>query len=112
MAIYANRFIRGYKRHFPATRRLAEVFGPAAAIDPLIALRQDISVALHLWPNEIDLVTPEGIGAVLAHLRRALRAQRRHARASHWTYDIARHARLIDLHRRVTAIEAKAPARV
>ena len=38
--------------------------------------------------------TAEGIRSVLARLERALRAERKRARAGHWTYDLNRHIAL------------------
>lgn len=84
-------------RHHPATAPLA-----SARCDRE-ALVLDLSRALHLWPSQIDLASQAGRARVRATVRRALRTQRRHALAGHWAYDVACHARLLDLYRRVDA---------
>lgn len=71
----------------------------------------DLCRTLHLWPVEIDLATQRGRCHLAAGVRRALRAQRCRARAGHWSYDIACHARLLELHRRIVALQ-KTPCRL
>ncbi|MFN0218062.1 MAG: hypothetical protein ACKVP4_04505 [Hyphomicrobium sp.] len=56
--------------------------------------RRELSALLPLWPKDIDDVTTEGRGRLIAVLERALRAERRRGIAGHWTYDLARHAAL------------------
>lgn len=97
MSPFDRQLPRPCHRRHPATAPLA---GSPCDREALIV---DLSRALHLWPSEIDLATKSGRARVRATLRRALRAQRRHALAGHWAYDFAVHARLVDLHRRLGA---------
>ncbi len=56
---------------------------------------KDLSGLLALWPWEIEDMTCEGHRRLVALLRRALRLERQRGIAGHWTYDVARHARLL-----------------
>lgn len=56
--------------------------------------------SLPLWPGELEDRSPEGRLALLARLRRALRAERRRGVAGDWAYDLARHRALVALYRR------------
>lgn len=55
---------------------------------------------LPIGPNEITGPEPETTQALLRKLARALRTQRRLARAGHWTYDLNRHMGLAEAWRR------------
>lgn len=55
---------------------------------------------LPIGPNEITGPEPETTQALLSKLARALRTQRRLARAGHWTYDLDRHIGLAEAWRR------------
>ena len=72
----------------------------------------ELSALLHLWPAEIDLGDAQGHARIIAALARALRAQRRDARAGRWSYDVARHARLLELHRVLTVGPRRSHVRV
>jgi hypothetical protein len=48
-----------------------------------------------LWPHEIEDRSEAGSLHIIAKLRRALRAERRRALASHWSYDLNRHLALL-----------------
>ncbi|MES0385806.1 MAG: hypothetical protein ABUJ98_14625, partial [Hyphomicrobium sp.] len=56
---------------------------------------RDLPRLLALWPHEIEDQTAEGGTRLLAKLRRALRTERRRARANHWSYDLNRHLGLL-----------------
>lgn len=56
---------------------------------------RDLPPLLALWPWEIRDTTFGGQQQLVARLRRALRLERQRAIAGHWTYDLARHARLL-----------------
>jgi hypothetical protein len=56
---------------------------------------RDLPSLLPLWPHELADESAEGRLSVLAKLRRALRAERRRARAGHWSYDLNRHLALL-----------------
>lgn len=60
-------------------------------------LAQDICRTLHQWPSEIDIDSKQGLKSIEVQIRRALREQRRRALAGHWSYDLACHARLLEL---------------
>lgn len=60
---------------------------------------RDLPGLIALWPWEIDDASPEGRQRLLALLRRALRLERQRGIAGHWTYDLARHSRLLAAYR-------------
>lgn len=72
------------------------VFGPMTAAGAAAYVRsRDLPRLLPLWPAEIEDRTPEGTRHLLAKLHRALRCERRRARANHWSYDLNRHLGLL-----------------
>jgi hypothetical protein len=79
-------------------------FGPgaASAIDRMVeggarcySRARDLPCLLPLWPRELADFTAGGTLRILAKLRRALRAERRRARAGHWSYELNRHIALL-----------------
>lgn len=56
--------------------------------------------AAPIGPDEIAGPEPETTQALLRKLARALRTQRRLARAGHWAYDLDRHMGLVEAWRR------------
>lgn len=60
---------------------------------------RDLPALLALWPWEIENISLEGQHQLVARLRRALRLERQRAVAGHWTYDLARHSRLLAAYR-------------
>jgi hypothetical protein len=56
---------------------------------------RDLPGLIALWPRELADKTREGGLLIVAKLRRALRAERRRARAGHWSYDLNRHLGLM-----------------
>lgn len=56
---------------------------------------RDLPVLLAVWPCELDDRSLEGQGRLTALLRSALRRERQRGLRGHWTYDLARHARLL-----------------
>jgi len=56
---------------------------------------RDLPKLLALWPCELDDQSLEGQGRLTALLRSALRRERQRGLRGHWTYDPARHARLL-----------------
>jgi hypothetical protein len=76
------------------------IFGPMTAEGAAAYVRsRDLPRLLALWPREIEDKTPEGSQRLLAKLRRALRAERRRARANHWSYDLNRHLGLLSAYK-------------
>ena len=61
---------------------------------PLLRAR-DLPRLIALWPQELEDQTSEGSLLILSKLRRALRAERRHALAGHWSYELNRHLGLM-----------------
>jgi hypothetical protein len=87
----------GAKREGSAAKR---IFGAMAAASAGAYIRsRDLPRFLALWPHEIDDRTAEGGHRMLAKLRRALRAERRRARAGHWSYDLNRHLGLLSAYK-------------
>ncbi len=60
---------------------------------------RDLPPLLALWPWELEEASLDGQQRLVARLRRALRLERQRAIAGHWTYDLARHARLLAAYR-------------
>jgi hypothetical protein len=56
---------------------------------------RDLPRLLALWPSELNDQSLEGQGRLMALLRSALRKERQRGLKGHWTYDLARHARLL-----------------
>jgi hypothetical protein len=60
---------------------------------------RELATLLPVWPLEIFDRSKAGRLRLLAQLRRALRAERQRGRTGHWTYDLARHRRLLEAYR-------------
>jgi hypothetical protein len=60
---------------------------------------RDLPRLLPLWPDETTINTRAAQTALVARLRRALRAERQRGIAGHWTYNLARHADLLRAYR-------------
>jgi uncharacterized protein YcaQ len=60
---------------------------------------RDLPRLLPLWPDETTIHTQGAQTALIARLRRALRAERQRGIAGHWTYNLARHADLLRAYR-------------
>jgi hypothetical protein len=60
---------------------------------------RDLPALLPLWPHEMQIASLAGHARLLARMRRALRAERQRGIAGHWTYDLARHSRLLGAYR-------------
>ena len=70
----------------------------------------DLAKLLPLWPKQIDDRSIPGRRALLSALERALRLERKRARAGHFAYDLARHSALVKIWRlEVEALAALAP---
>jgi hypothetical protein len=63
------------------------------------ARARDLPRLIGLWPWEIQDQTLAGHERLLKLLRRALRLERQRGLAGHWTYDLARHASLLNAYR-------------
>jgi hypothetical protein len=72
---------------------------------------RDLSALIRLDPWAEIADTAEAVGAIVARLERALRAERSRARSGHWTYDLNRHIALRQAYvaetRRLAALEAE-----
>jgi len=76
------------------------IFGTTVAASATAYIRsRDLPRLLALWPHEIEDQSEEGRQRLLTKLRRALRAERRRARASHWSYDLNRHLGLLSAYK-------------
>lgn len=71
---------------------------------------RDLPSLIALWPHELADSTPEGGLRILAKLRRALRAERRRARAGHWSYELNRHLALLSAYKgEIALLRAEMP---
>ncbi len=61
--------------------------------------RRELTRLIALWPQELDDTSLAGQARLLSRLRRALRIERQRGLAGNWTYDLARHARLLRAYR-------------
>jgi len=59
----------------------------------------ELARLIPLWPSELADMSAEGRALLVAKLARALRAERQRGLAGHWTYDLARHAELLNAYR-------------
>lgn len=60
---------------------------------------RDLPRLLPVWPSEIADISYSGRLALLAKLRKALRAERKRGATGHWSYDLGRHAALRNAYR-------------
>lgn len=74
---------------------------------------RDLPSLIALWPHELADFSAEGGLRILSKLRRALRAERRRARAGHWSYELNRHLALLSAYKGEIALlrEATPPSR-
>ncbi|MEO8421436.1 MAG: hypothetical protein ABI457_09600 [Hyphomicrobium sp.] len=63
---------------------------------------RDLPALLPLWPHEMQIANLAEHARLLARMRRALRVERQRGIAGHWTYDLARHSRLLCAYRAET----------
>jgi uncharacterized protein DUF6477 len=87
---------RSHRRRTAASR----MFGSAVSAGATAYVRErDLPRLLALWPQEIEDQSEAGRQHLLAKLRRALRTERRRARAAHWSYDLNRHLGLLSAYK-------------
>ncbi len=84
---------------------------PSSSVGPLrgvippateYARADALPALLGLWPSEVEDYSIAGTEALIARLRKALRAERRRGQAGEWTYDVNRHMRLLKALKRET----------
>jgi len=87
-------------RPSPGGSAAKRIFATTVAAGATAYVRsRDLPRLLALWPREIADQSEEGRHRLLAKLRRALRAERRRARAGHWSYDLNRHLGLLSAYK-------------
>jgi hypothetical protein len=69
------------------------------ALSPPYERSRDLPRLIPVWPWEVSQDTPEIRAAIAAKLRRALVGERQRGLSGHWSYDLARHARLLAAYR-------------
>jgi len=95
MAGYNRRLCRSHYR-----QDIKSVFGSAVAAGTVAYVRsRDLPRLLALWPHELEDESERGRLNLLTKLRRALRTERRRARAAHWSYDLNRHLGLLSAYK-------------
>lgn len=60
---------------------------------------RDLPRLIRVWPSELEAQGIEARTRLVARLRRALREERCRGLGGHWTYDLARHAALLEAYR-------------
>ncbi len=60
---------------------------------------RDLPRLIRLWPDEVASREPAMLMSIVRKLHAALRAERQHGLAGHWTYDLARHSQLLAAYR-------------
>lgn len=60
---------------------------------------RDLPRLIRVWPAELETQVIEARARLVARLRRALREERCRGLSGHWTYDLARHAALLEAYR-------------
>lgn len=58
--------------------------------------RRELGRLIPVWPALVADLSVAGRQAMIGVLRRALRAERQRGLSGHWSYDLARHAQLLD----------------
>jgi hypothetical protein len=101
------------RAHFAAASRVRRPLAPPShAMSPSAYDRaRDLPRLLPLWPHETVIATPAAQHALIARLRRALRAERQRGVAGHWTYNLARHADLVRAYRAERELISQAQAK-
>jgi len=77
----------------------ATLFTQAANVSDTARRARELSRLLPLWPDEIADESHGARRRLVAIMRRALRAERQRGIGGHWTYDLARHAQLLEAYR-------------
>lgn len=95
-----DRRVNGSRSQWPS--RVAREH--SARTTPGYERNRDLPALLALWPWEIDASGIAGQRRLVALLRRALRVERQRGIAGHWTYDLARHARLLQAYKAEIAL--------
>lgn len=90
----------------PANRRIRRIGPPKLDYER----SRDLPRLIPLWPIPCDDDGENASLYVIARLRAALRAERRRGRAGHWTYDLARHAALVQAYKAEMKRLRSAPA--
>ena len=100
-------------RHEPPKLQKSSLAGGYSAHSPdrKYDRRRDLPALIAVWPSEINDPTDGGRLVLLSKLRRALRMERRRVLAGHWTYDLARHAQLLNAYRHELAAAERARSR-
>jgi len=94
----AHRSRRGIEAELGARR--PDIFTAMVEVEARAYVRdRDLPRLIALWPRELSDQSPKGSFLILSKLRRALRAERRRARASHWSYDLNRHLGLMSAYK-------------
>ena len=90
------------------TQRAAGAFGlpPRQPDSPRYQRVRDLPRLLPVFAEELETPSPAQQARLLAMLRRALRHERTRGLAGHWTYDLARHAALLNAYRAEQAAAA------
>lgn len=70
---------------------------------PTYDRKRDLPGLIALWPWEIEDDSLESHRRIVDLLQRALRLERKRGIERHWTYDVARHARLLAAYRSESA---------
>ena len=90
----------GDRQHAGDRTDAKRLFRGAVAAGAAAYIRsRDLPRLLALWPHELEDGSKAGCARILAKLRRALRTERRRARAAHWTYDLNKHLGLLSAYR-------------
>lgn len=87
----------------PKSKTRGRAGSHVAATAPAYDRMRDLPGLIALWPWEIADDTLEGQQKIVDLLQRALRLERKRGIGRDWTYDVARHARLLTAYRNEAA---------
>lgn len=87
----------------PKSKTRGRTGNHVAATAPAYDRMRDLPGLIALWPWEIEDDTLEGQQRIVDLLQRALRLERKRGIGREWTYDVARHARLLTAYRNEAA---------
>lgn len=105
-SVAGNNLIRA-RKYRSARERASRSAGknnkPVSRRDLTYDRKRDLPGLIALWPWEIEDESLQGHRKIVDLLQRALRLERKRGIGRHWTYDVARHARLLAAYRAESA---------
>jgi hypothetical protein len=80
--------------HFPRKRTKQTVINKP--VKPPYDRNRQLTKLIGLWPRELEDCTEAACLHIIALLEKALRGERQRGQGGHWSYDLNRHAALVE----------------